>query len=427
MDTPKADFEYYLSTDKEKTNPSPKEITLGDEIVFYPTSEADSYSLWTGDIGHDYEKRIQKMEKDTVDVAQKHTGLAMEKIEGKYQLKYTYALPGEYKVQMVATNSCELAKEISSSTSEVKIIKVIDNNVKIINFAIMAKWNDALEEWLPAANTGIRNLTGGVINHEAGTITFYGPQNSRKNLTNLRIDYKAGNAKVYYEGKELPNKPENKTIGSFDLTVDREIEVKAFSDPSKTKKYIITVIEDAYVPSNSANISAVKGTGVIATIDNASNTITFDAVAGTSTVSLEFTIASKSKFKLNGTDIASETSTSVKTNVDLTKTNTVTITSESGNNKVDYTLKPTTLQKLSIDSVSVDGASGIPITWNTANDTVTITISKSFKELDKAKVIFKTQSLTSIEFKQKDEDEDKYVKYTNNTSTLDLNKVYHVR
>jgi len=132
VEDPTPGFEYYLTSDLayKAENPNPEVVYVGQEVSFVSTAnDADVYTVWTGDLGHNYELRDipEGTPNDDNYVKLKNKGVGLEYKDGVAQSKYgyKYVAVGEYKIAFVSRNILDGGLEYAE-TVEYKTITVAD-------------------------------------------------------------------------------------------------------------------------------------------------------------------------------------------------------------------------------------------------------------------------------------------------------------
>lgn len=90
---------------------------VGESITFQTCNEADFYSIWTGDEGHDYSKRPEVFTDYEPDkYTRTDNGIAVDE-----SYDYTYDNPGTYTVVWVASNVGDDGEILKQTTAEITI------------------------------------------------------------------------------------------------------------------------------------------------------------------------------------------------------------------------------------------------------------------------------------------------------------------
>jgi hypothetical protein len=101
LDKPQGGFSWYYQDDADKTNSNPSVVQVGDPLIFESnSSDADYCIVWTGDDGHDYNKRNLSQDvsnPDTSYVEENHVGITLKDDNGVLKTKnpYSYKYPGD--------------------------------------------------------------------------------------------------------------------------------------------------------------------------------------------------------------------------------------------------------------------------------------------------------------------------------------------
>lgn len=184
-------------------------IEVNAPVVFRLCSQAGTFTLWTGDEGHDYEK--YGMDK----------GISFN----SDSLVYTYSKPGEYTIHIVGINTANREKKYAVSTYS---IQVTENNAEFISFSY--------DEVFPP-------VEGQIVGDSIFLTVPY-----KTDISSMKVSFDAGFAKVYVnDSLQVSNvtandfsNPVNYKLVSWNQETTKEYTVVVDKIPPKSEKELIS-------------------------------------------------------------------------------------------------------------------------------------------------------------------------------------------
>jgi|SRR5690554_2061238 len=325
LDKPQGGFSWYYQSDAEKTEINPSVVQVGDPLIFESNSkDVDFCVLWTGDDGHDYNKRNLSTDKSTPDtsyVDENHVGITLSNENGIFKTKnpYSYLYPGDYTIYFVSRNvdteTMDYVETIDSSS-----ITVQDTLCELFAppSADAAQYKFVIVQ--PAQLLEVEPIVDGT------NVSIPAP--AGLNVEDVLIYIKAGRSLI--SGDEiLPPDSRGRIFFSGDLTIPKDIVISSV-DESFSKTYTLQV--EYGTPSSENDLTELSIAGFDGEISGSGVDVELPEGIDLDAVALDFTVSEHATVSIGGTEVASGD------DIDLSSPVTLTVTAQDGSSTQDYSV-----------------------------------------------------------------------------------------
>lgn len=329
VEIPSGGFAWFDEGDiLQKSNPSPTTVNVGQALLFVSTAnDADVYTVWPGELGYDYTKRLlnDTLLDDTVNVVnKKNQGLALSLRSGEFRSQsYKYTKIGENTIYFVSRNITDGGREYKEVVDSAKIT-VIDTVAALF---VPSGEDAGTYRFLPLAPAGAEYEESG------STVTLFVSHSD--DLSEVSIVIKAGRCEVTVDQGTVAETSAG-TLWTGSLETDRTITVTSASGYTNT--YTLTAEKGtAPTPSSEKEMLSFSVNGYTAEISGTSVNLEVPTALDITDVKPVFTLSDNAEVSVGGVE-----QTSNSTSVDLSAILTYTVKAADGST-VDYTVTTTTV------------------------------------------------------------------------------------
>ncbi len=298
LDKPQGGFSWYYQDDADKANSNPSVVQVGDPLIFESNlSDADYCIVWTGDDGHDYNKRnLSKDESnpDTSYVEENNVGITLKDDNGVLKTKnpYSYKYPGDYTIYFVSRNV---------DTETMDYVETIDSSEITVQDTLCELFAPPGEDPAqykfvivqPAELSEVEPVVEGT------TVTIPAP--AGLNVNDVLIYIKAGRSLISGD-QILPPDNRGRIFFSGDLSSPKEIVISSV-DESYSKTYTLQV--EYGTPSSENDLTELSIAGFDGEISGSGVDVELPDAIDLDAVALDFTVSEHATVSIDGTDIAS--------------------------------------------------------------------------------------------------------------------------